>query len=134
MKTKPNIKDAHEYLKKMWPRIKKEFERTGHKLKLTCVYRTPEEQKELYAQGRTKPGNKVTWVDGFKKQSNHNKYPARAIDVVVLKKMADGSFKVTWNEAYYYPLIFIAEKFGLRSGGSWKRTKDFPHIELPKGA
>lgn len=27
-----------------------------------CGVRTPEEQKELYAQGRTKPGNKVTWT------------------------------------------------------------------------
>ena len=27
--------------------------------------RTPERQAELYAQGRTKPGNKVTWTMHF---------------------------------------------------------------------
>ena len=45
-------------------------------------HRTPDEQYELYKQGRTKPGNIVTYKDGTKNPSRHNFMPSTAVDVV----------------------------------------------------
>lgn len=116
-----------DYLLETWPHFKARFERmTGNKLMLTCTYRSIEEQQRLYKQGRTTPGKIVTWVDGVKKQSNHNKFPARAFDVAVVK---DG--KITWDEKSYLPLGECANYYSLVWGGTWK-VKDLPHVELPK--
>lgn len=38
---------------------------------ITSGVRTTKEQQSLYAQGRTKPGQKVTEKDGVKNKSNH---------------------------------------------------------------
>lgn len=122
-----NIADAHPILQIYWPEIKAKFmEKTGNDLVLTCTWRSVEEQKELYAQGRSKPGQIVTWVDGEKKFSNHNLKPAKAIDVAVVDK---NTKKITWNEDLYKPLGPVVSSFGLAWGGYWK-TPDYPHIEL----
>lgn len=44
-------------------------------------HRTPEEQNKLYQQGRTKPGQIVTYLDGYKKKSKHNESPSLAVDI-----------------------------------------------------
>lgn len=44
-------------------------------------HRTPTEQYELYQLGRTKPGDKVTNIDGYNKKSKHNFKPSLAVDV-----------------------------------------------------
>src|SRR5687767_7494495 len=54
----------------------------------TCTYRSSEEQAELYAQGRTKPGKVVTWAPPG--QSKHNftvsgQPASKAFDFVVLR-------------------------------------------------
>jgi len=94
--------------------------------------RTVKDQEDLYAQGRTTPGKKVTWTlkslhiaqkDGF----------SHAIDVVVY---IDGV--VSWNEAYYKELShYIKEaakelKVAIEWGGDWTSNKDYPHYELSK--
>ena len=38
---------------------------------VTEARRTTERQQELYAQGRTKPGSIVTWLDGVNTISKH---------------------------------------------------------------
>jgi peptidoglycan L-alanyl-D-glutamate endopeptidase CwlK len=94
-------------------------------LMVTCTYRSPEEQAVLYAQGRTTPGKVVTNADGVTNLSAHNHYPSRAIDVAVL---LDG--KVVWRENLYEPLVPLAARHGLVSGGAWRTFKDWPHIEM----
>ena len=49
----------------------------------TCFHRTAEDQANLYAQGRTKPGKIITYCDGYEKVSAHQRW--RAIDFVVVK-------------------------------------------------
>src|SRR5215207_9435814 len=54
----------------------------GYTYKVTSAYRSNAEQDALYAQGRTKPGSKVTNARGG--QSKHNPGPdglCRAIDI-----------------------------------------------------
>lgn len=101
--------------------------------------RTPQRQKELYAQGRTKPGDIVTWTltsnhfvraDGF----------GHAVDLC--------PFPVDWEGPTRFPkfdeiarAMFAAAKelgIGLRWGADWDRDgkprergeSDSPHFEL----
>ena len=93
----------------------------------TCTYRSQEEQDALYAQGRTKPGPKVTWT-------THSKHTERlAFDIAILK---DG--KPTWDvkvdidlshTSDYIDAGEIGKSLGLKWGGDFK-TKDFPHFEM----
>jgi hypothetical protein len=36
---------------------------------------------------------------------------------------------VAWDEPLYHPLVELAARHGLVSGGSWPHFKDWPHIE-----
>jgi peptidoglycan L-alanyl-D-glutamate endopeptidase CwlK len=98
--------------------------------------RTPERQRELYAQGRTKPGNVVTWTltsnhfvaaDGF----------GKAVDLVPAP--------VDWNDLKKFDAIskamFAAADdlgFAIRWGADWDKDgqprergeSDSPHFEL----
>jgi peptidoglycan L-alanyl-D-glutamate endopeptidase CwlK len=124
----PLLSQADPHLAEQWTLIRAEYcaAHPGKDLMLTCVYRSPEEQQRLYAQGRTMPGQIVTELDGVKKKSNHNVLPARAVDFCVV---IHG--KVSWDVAEYEPVGALAEVRGLVWGGSWPNFKDAPHIELP---
>jgi peptidoglycan LD-endopeptidase CwlK len=119
--------DCAEPLQLAYAQILHDFRaETGHDLLLTCTYRSVEEQAALYAQGRTKPGPRVTNLDGVTHKSNHNYTPARALDVCVLVQG-----KVSWDPAQYAPLGELAKRYGLVWGGAWQTLKDYPHLELP---
>lgn len=101
----------------------------------TCTYRSPEEQKQLYAQGRTAPGPIVTWT----LKSKHCE--RTAFDIAILR---DG--KPTWDTKVsvnnndipdYEEAGRIGESLGLTWGGRFKNQKgeprpDYPHFELKK--
>lgn len=123
------LSDAHPVLAHLWPVLLSKYitENPGHDLRITCTYRTPEEQQVLYAQGRTRPGGIVTQIDGVHTLSNHNHRPSRAIDFAVVI-----AGKMVWDVALYLPVGKLAEAAGLVWGGDWPHFKDYPHIELPK--
>ena len=103
---------------------------------ITCGIRTLEEQAELYAQGRTKPGKIVTWTmksrhlpaaDGF----------GRAVDLV--------PYPIDWNTTSKFDAIASAVmqasnelNIPIRWGADWdkdgvireKGETDSPHFEL----
>lgn len=94
--------------------------------------RTFAEQDALYAQGRTKPGNKITNAKGG--QSYHNY--GLAIDIVLLignaaswdtKSDFDGDGKSDWQE-----VVAIFKRHGWEWGGDWKFT-DMPHFQKTLG-
>jgi peptidoglycan L-alanyl-D-glutamate endopeptidase CwlK len=134
-----NIKDAHPELQRRYARLLEAFRdaNPGRDLVLTCSYRSPDEQRALYARGRAlvagkwvvqDPSQIVTYLSGEPgSRSLHNLIPARAIDVAVLI-----SGKVTWQEKEYYPLGPLAERCGLEWGGYWHQFRDYPHLQLPK--
>jgi hypothetical protein len=119
-------------------------------LQITCTYRTPAEQQALYAQGREgldavnakraavglppispEQNEKVTWT----LRSRHTRFPSQAIDVVpaIDPDGPEGPLKVIvdYNDiGRFRPLVSLAEKVGLVSGGGWGKP-DWPHIELP---
>jgi peptidoglycan L-alanyl-D-glutamate endopeptidase CwlK len=89
---------------------------------ITYGLRTEEEQKELYAQGRTRPGPIVTWT----LNSEHIK--GRAIDIA--------PYPIDWgNELRFARLAGIMQSCAviegveIEWGGTWK-NKDMPHFQL----
>lgn len=99
--------------------------------------RTQQRQNELYAQGRTKPGNVVTWT----RTSNHFKNArtrfGHAVDLV--------PFPVDWNDLKKFDAISramfqAADELNtpIRWGADWDRDgkprergeTDSPHFEL----
>lgn len=99
--------------------------------------RTPERQKQLYAQGRTAPGDIVTWT----LNSNHFIHPetgyGHAVDLV--------PYPVDWETPAKFDAIALAmfqaaSELGvkLRWGADWDRDgrprekgeSDSPHFEL----
>jgi peptidoglycan L-alanyl-D-glutamate endopeptidase CwlK len=96
---------------------------------VTSTYRDAEAQNALYAQGRTKPGKRVT--NAKEGQSMHNWRVA--FDVVPLRNGnpvwgtsgADGKLWQRVGE--------IGESVGLEWGGRWKSFPDFPHFQYTGG-
>ncbi|EGQ21297.1 peptidoglycan L-alanyl-D-glutamate endopeptidase CwlK [Sporosarcina newyorkensis 2681] len=88
---------------------------------VTETYRSQARQKYLYAQGRTRPGNIVTWT----LNSNHASRLAWDIAVAPPKSLYDVA---TLNKAGA-----IARKLGITWGGDWKNNLDRPHFEVKPG-
>jgi peptidoglycan LD-endopeptidase CwlK len=97
----------------------------GIPLLVTATYRSFQEQDDLYAQGRTKPGAIVTQVRGG--QSWHNF--RCALDVVPLR-----NGKPVWgtrgeDAKLWAEVGRIGQFVGLEWGGAWPRFKDFVHFQ-----
>lgn len=136
-----DVRDCHVKLQAAFHELLLDFqhENPGKDLMVTCSYRSPQEQQQLYRLGRALIGGKwvvqdasriVTQLSGEAGHlSLHNTVPARALDVAVLI-----GGKVTWNEREYYPLGALARKHRIEWGGDWQSFKDYPHLQLPKEA
>jgi peptidoglycan L-alanyl-D-glutamate endopeptidase CwlK len=97
---------------------------------ITSTYRDNASQAELYAQGRTKPGRKVT--NAMPGQSWHNW--KCAFDVVPLRQgkpvwgtTEEDDYKL-WNN-----IGSIGESVGLTWAGRWSTFKEFPHFQFTAG-
>lgn len=95
----------------------------GIHVKLVSGYRSQEEQDQLYAQGRTKPGEIVTNARGGYSWHNFG----LAADYAFVK---DGH--LTWDGPWN---LFgrIARTCGLEWGGDFRKFPDRPHMQLTKG-
>ncbi|WEZ09595.1 D-alanyl-D-alanine carboxypeptidase family protein [Priestia flexa] len=92
---------------------------------ITQGYRSVDEQNALYAQGRTKPGKKVTNAKGG--QSIHNY--GLAVDFCIFNKDKQPLWTVDDN---WKRVVKIAEELGFESGLHWK-FYDPPHLEMTFG-
>lgn len=97
---------------------------------IICGTRTFEEQAELYARGRTKPGIIVTRAGPG--ESAHNF--GMAIDFVVFEGVSasGGVGEPQWGSPLMTQAGRIALSLGLDWGGVWPSFKDTPHIQLPR--
>ena len=92
-----------------------------------CSVRTPQEQEELYAQGRAKAGRKVTNARGIPPQSLHIDLGkgSHAIDYVPLARTPSGNLLASWDDDQTYSICQkIAGKHQLRHL-DWEQ----PHLE-----
>lgn len=98
-----------------------ECEKEGIEIKIVQTLRSIRKQNDLYAQGRTKPGNIVTNAKGG--YSFHNFGVAFDVCPVVNKKLE-------WNDKKLFKKIgAIGISLGLEWGGAWKTFKDLPHFQ-----
>jgi peptidoglycan LD-endopeptidase CwlK len=100
------------------------------KVRITQGLRTMEEQRALYALGRTKPGKKVT--NAVAGQSIHNY--GFAVDICLIINGTEASWDTVkdWDNdtvADWFECVKIFAKYGWDWGGNWKRFKDLPHFD-----
>lgn len=86
---------------------------------ITSTYRSQDEQDALYAQGRTKPGKRVTNA----KESYHTFRVAFDFVPIV-------NGKAVWDDAKVWTRCgALAESVGLEWGGRWVGFADKPHCQ-----
>lgn len=120
--------------------VKRALEVTSIDFTVTEGVRTPERQRELYAQGRTKPGRVVTWT----LKSNHFRNPrtgfGHAVDVYPAPiNLSDPQLKRKL-ELVARAMFQAADELDIpiRWGADWDRDgvfgergeTDSPHFEL----
>ena len=95
-----------------------ECKKAGLNVLITETYRSQARQNYLYEQGRTRPGNVVTWT----KNSRHTGRMAWDICKNVKGK--------EYSDAKFFDQCgAIAKRLGITWGGTWK-TPDRPHFEV----
>lgn len=100
----------------------------GIELICTAFHRTEQQQAEIYAVGRTKPGKIITYKDGREKRSKHQDW--EAIDLEVIKTRSDGTKFIEWNRTLEYEMLGEFWKARGRTwGGDWD-INDIYHFEL----
>lgn len=108
-------------------------------VRFTHTFRSFAEQDALFAQGRTKPGRKVTNARGG--HSWHNW--GMAIDIVLMiDKNGDGVYEsAVWDtktdfdgdgKSDWIEVVQIFKEFGWEWGGDWKFV-DAPHFQKTMG-
>ena len=97
----------------------------GINVKIITGLRTYQEQDELYAQGRTAPGRKVTNAPAGYSWHNFGV----AWDFVVFD--ADG--QPQWESPLMETCGRIAESLGHEWGGRWTSHQDTPHVTVKMG-
>src|SRR5690348_1452134 len=99
----------------------------GFDILITQGLRSFADQDKYYAQGRTTPGNVVTYAKAGESWHNYG----CAIDIVPLTALGKSDWDAehpSWSKA-----AEIGEFLGLEWGGRFKKLKDKPHFELTLG-
>lgn len=112
---------VHPLLQKRVTKFFAALEGKGLVPRIVQGLRTIQEQNDLYAQGRTKPGSIVTRSKGG--QSWHNY--GLAVDIAFINPNGSIDFNVSKEVGR------LGESFGLEWGGSWTSFKDAPHFQIP---
>lgn len=132
-KSKERLKGVHPKLVEV---VEMAIQLTKQDFMVLEGVRTPERQKELYAQGRTKPGPKVTWTLNSNHFKNAQTGYGHAVDLV--------PFPVDWShkklDVVSNAMFAAADTLGvkIRWGADWDRDgkprekgeSDSPHFEL----
>lgn len=130
-----NLVGVHPNLVKI---LKEAIKDTPVDFTITEGLRTTARQKELYAQGRTKPGIKVTNKNGTTNKSNHQAKADGYGHAVDLYPYYNGAVQVTDKEvipklkliAVHIKAVAKCLKLDITWGGDWKNPYDPPHFEL----
>jgi len=93
---------------------------------ITCTYRSGAEQDALYAQGRTKPGAKVT---NAKAGQSFHQYRC-ALDLVPI---VNGKPEWTGRDPAWHKIAEIFKSHGFEWGYDWPRFKEMPHFQMTGG-
>ncbi|OQW33945.1 MAG: hypothetical protein A4E20_12000 [Nitrospira sp. SG-bin2] len=103
-----------------------ECEAAGMPVLVTCTYRSDQEQNELYAQGRTKPGRIVT---NARAGESFHQYRL-ALD---LYPLVNGKPDFSGTHPNWHKIAAIFIKHGFEWGYNWKRFREMPHFQMTGG-
>lgn len=117
-----DISLLHPKLRIIVAKVIDQCKKQGLPILITDCYRTEKEQRDLYAQGRTKAGNIVTNVNY--PYSTHCWGVAFDFCRNVKGREYDDS------DGFFRKVAAIAKPYGLSWGGDWKSFVDKPHLEL----
>lgn len=126
--------DLRDELEEIITKINRDTLKGPAKVRITHSLRTIEEQNELYAQGRTKPGKRVTNAKGGDSYHNY----AIAVDIVLIinGNTASWDVKKDWDkdkQADWMEVVKVFKDYGWTWGGDFRTFKDMPHFEKPSG-
>ena len=124
-----DIKDLHPKVQVIANKFIDACEKAGIDILITSTYRDFESQNDLYAQGRTKPGAKVTNAKGGESWHNYK----LAFDIVPLR-----NGKPVWNTTggdlkLWQQVGKIGKDVGLEWAGDWKTMKEMAHFQYSGG-
>ncbi len=120
-----NINELHPRLQEKVSELKELCKNNGLIIGIGECLRTVAEQEELYAQGRTKPGNIVTNARGTSYSSQHQ----WGIAFDFYRNDGTGAYNESGN--FFERVGSLAKTIGLGWGGDWTSIKDRPHLYLP---
>ena len=119
-----DITKCHPRLQTKAKELIKRCEAAGLKIAIGECLRTVAEQDALYAQGRTKPGAKVTNAKGSSYSSCHQ----WGIAFDIYRNDGNGAFNDA--DCFFSKVGKIGQSLDLEWGGSWTFV-DKPHFQLP---
>lgn len=119
-----NIEDLHISIQGKARKLLGLCKFDGWEAFITAGYRDSKEQAELYAQGRTKPGKRVT---NAKPGQSFHQY-GLAFDIAF-----KNGRQVSWRIDRFLRAGKLAKQCGLEWGGFWQSFKDYPHFQYTGG-
>lgn len=130
-----NLKGVHPNLVKV---LKEAIKESPVDFTITEGLRTTQRQKDLYAQGRSKPGKKVTNADGVRNKSNHQAKSDGYGHAVDLYPFFSGQVQVNHPDtiknlkliAVHIKAVAKCLNIPITWGGDFQSIFDAPHFEL----
>lgn len=125
-----DLNDLRSDIKAMAMRHIAECKISGIELLIYCTYRSPKEQNDLYACGRTISGNKVTNCRGG--ESKHNNEDNGRPSALAYDCVPCIGGKPQWSDQKLYMKVGqIGEAIGLKWAGRWTGSlKETAHFEV----
>lgn len=101
----------------------------GIDLLIYCTYRCPQDQDDLFAQGRSKPGVIVT---NARAGDSLHQYRV-AYDCVPMRNGKPVWGRTGIDGELWEQVGAIGESLGLEWAGRWRRFREFPHFQYTGG-
>lgn len=126
--------ELHPIVAEKSKRVVNQAAEKGINIVITDGFRSRERQNALYARGRSKEGNIVTYVEGGESYHNYG----LAIDFAL--QLDNGN--VIWDTQHdgngngnsdWMEVVTIAKNLGFEWGGDWRGFKDYPHLQMDFG-
>jgi peptidoglycan L-alanyl-D-glutamate endopeptidase CwlK len=129
-----SLDDLHPHVKMLCEKHLVLCRDAGIPCTVTFTFRSIATQNGLYAQGRTKPGKRVTNAKGGESFHNYG----LAYDLVpteLLKKAnwGDNARDQETTNKIWKEVATLGKSIGLEWGGDWKSIKDRPHFQWTNG-
>ena len=120
-----DINELHPVLRDLANKLVERCKKEGLNIKIGETYRSVERQEYLYAQGRTRAGNIVTYARGTSMSSYHQ------------WRLAFDVFQNIKGDEYNLTVLKkvgkIGKELGLEWGGDWTSFRDYPHFQYTFG-